>query len=191
MKINSLSKEDALRQLVSSENGLSDAEAAKRLSENGFNEISAVARTPLFMRFLGQFTHFLAILLWIGAGLSFLSAYLHPGEGMSRLGFAIIGVIFINAIFTFIQEYRAETALEALKKLLPFYVRIIRSGAENKIQSREVVPGDIIMLAEGDMIPADARLIECSMMKVNNASLTGESEARLRDHTPWEGELLE
>ncbi len=191
MKINSLSKEDALRQLVSSENGLSDAEAAKRLSENGFNEISAVARTPLFMRFLGQFTHFLAILLWIGAGLSFLSAYLHPGEGMSRLGFAIIGVIFINAIFTFIQEYRAEKALEALKKLLPFYVRIIRSGAENKIQSREVVPGDIIMLAEGDMIPADARLIECSMMKVNNASLTGESEARLRDHTPWDGEILE
>ncbi len=115
MKINSLSKEDALRQLVSSENGLSDAEAAKRLSEHGFNEIIAVARTPLYMRFLRQFTHFLAILLWIGAGLSFLSAYLHPGEGMSRLGVAIIGVILINAVFTFIQEYRAEKALEALK----------------------------------------------------------------------------
>ncbi|MDA8241811.1 MAG: cation-transporting P-type ATPase [Nitrospiraceae bacterium] len=191
MKINSLSREDALRQLVSSENGLSDAEAAKRLSENGFNEISAVARTPLFMRFLGQFTHFLAILLWIGAGLSFLSAYLHPGEGMSRLGFAIIGVIFINAIFTFIQEYRAEKALEALKKLLPFCARIVREGRENSVHSREVVPGDIILLAEGDMIPADARLLESSMMKVNNASLTGESEARLRDHMPSEGELLE
>ncbi|MGE5300618.1 MAG: cation-translocating P-type ATPase [Acidobacteriota bacterium] len=191
MKINSLSREDALRQLVSSENGLSDDEAAKRLSENGFNEINALPRTPLFMRFLGQFTHFLAILLWIGAALSFLSAYLHPGEGMSRLGFAIIGVILINAIFTFIQEYRAERALEALKKLLPFYVQVIRDGTENKIQSREVVPGDIILVAEGDMIPADARLIESSVMKVNNASLTGESEARLRDHMPWEGELLE
>jgi len=191
MKINSLSKEDALRQLVSSEDGLSEAEAAKRLSENGFNEIKEVAKTPLSLRFLGQFTHFLAILLWIGAGLSFLSAYLHPGEGMATLGFAIIGVIVINAIFTFIQEYRAEKALEALKKLLPFYVQLIREGKEKKIPSREAVPGDIMMLSEGDMVPADARLIESSVLKVNNASLTGESEASLRDHMPSQGELLE
>ncbi len=191
MKINSLSKEDALRQLVSSEDGLSETEAAKRLSENGFNEIKEVAKTPLSLRFLGQFTHFLAILLWIGAGLSFLSAYLHPGEGMATLGFAIIGVIVINAIFTFIQEYRAEKALEALKKLLPFYVQLIREGKEKKIPSREAVPGDIIMLSEGDMVPADARLIESSVLKVNNASLTGESEASLRDHMPSQGELLE
>ena len=191
MKINSLSKEDALRQLVSSETGLSETEAAKRLSENGFNEIREVAGTPLSLRFLGQFTHFLAILLWLGAGLSFLSAYLHPGEGMSTLGLAIIGVIFINAIFTFIQEYRAEKALEALKKLLPFYVQVIREGTEKKVHSREIVPGDIILLSEGDMIPADARLIESSMLKVNNASLTGESEAGLRDHMPSQGELLE
>lgn len=191
MKISSLSKEDALRQLVSSENGLSEAEAAKRLSENGLNEISAVARTPLFLKFLGQFTHFLAILLWIGAGLSFLSAYLHPGEGMSTLGGAIIGVILINAVFTFIQEFRAEKALEALKKLLPMYVQTIREGVEKEIPAREIVPGDIIMLAEGDMIPADARLIESSTLKVNNASLTGESEASLRDHMPAQDELLE
>jgi sodium/potassium-transporting ATPase subunit alpha len=191
MKINSLSTEDALRALVSSESGLSETEAAKRLSENGFNEIRAVSKRPLSLRFLGQFTHFLALLLWIGAGLSFLSAYLHPGEGMSTLGVAIIGVILINAIFTFIQEYRAEKALEALKKLLPFYVQVIREGTEKKIPSREAVPGDIILLAEGDMIPADARLIESSLLKVNNASLTGESEARLRDHMPSQGELLE
>jgi sodium/potassium-transporting ATPase subunit alpha len=191
MKINSLSKEDALRQLISSENGLSETEAAKRLSENGFNEIREAARTPLYLRFLGQFTHFLAALLWIGSGLAFLSNYLHPGEGMATLGFAIIGVIAINAIFSFIQEYRAEKALDALKKLLPFYVQIIREGKEKKIPSREAVPGDIILLAEGDMIPADARLIESSMLKVNNASLTGESEASLRDHMPSQGELLE
>jgi sodium/potassium-transporting ATPase subunit alpha len=191
MEINSLSKEDALRALVSSEKGLSETEAAKRLSENGFNEIKEAAGTPLFLRFLGQFTHFLAILLWIGAGLSFLSAYLHPGEGMSTLGIAIIGVIVINAIFTFIQEYRAEKALEALKKLLPFYVQVIREETQKKVHSREIVPGDIILLSEGDMIPADARLIESSTLKVNNASLTGESEASLRDHAPSQGELLE
>ncbi|MFZ2196116.1 MAG: HAD-IC family P-type ATPase, partial [Thermodesulfovibrionales bacterium] len=191
MKINNLSKEDALRQLVSSEDGLSETEAARRLTENGFNEIREVARTHLMMRFLGQFTHFLAVLLWIGSGLAFLSDYLHPGEGMATLGFAIIGVIAINAIFAFIQEYRAEKALEALKKLLPFDVQLIREGREKRVPSREIVPGDIMLLAEGDMIPADARLIESSVMKVNNASLTGESEASLRDHMPSQGELLD
>lgn len=191
MKINSLSKEDALRALVSSEGGLSEAEAAKRLSENGFNEIREAARTPLSLRFLGQFTHFLAVLLWIGAGLALFSEYLHPGEGMVTLGLAIIGVIFINAIFTFIQEYRAEKALEALKKLLPFYVRVIRNSREKQLHARETVPGDIILLSEGDMIPADARLLESSRLKVNNSSLTGESEASLRDHMPSQGELLE
>jgi len=191
MKINSLSIEDALKTLVSSENGLSETEAAKRLSEYGFNEIREVRGTSLAIKFLNQFTHFLALLLWVGAGLAFLSDYLHPGEGMSTLGFAIIGVIFINAIFTYIQEYRAEKALQALKKLLPFYVRIVREGKEQKVHSREVVPGDIILLAEGDMIPADARIIKDSVLKVNNASLTGESEASLREHMPSQGELLE
>jgi len=191
VKINSLSKEDALRQLVSSENGLSETEAAKRLSENGFNEIREAARTHLAMRFLGQFTHFLAVLLWVGASLAFLSDYLHPGGGMATLGFAIIGVIMINAIFTFIQEYRAEKALEALKKLLPFYVQVVREGKEKKIQSREVVPGDILLLSEGDRVPADARLIESSVLKVNNAPLTGESEAVLRDNKSCEGELID
>ncbi|MBI5585542.1 MAG: cation-transporting P-type ATPase, partial [Deltaproteobacteria bacterium] len=189
MKINSLSVTEALRTLVSSESGLAETEAAKRLSESGFNEIREVARTPLSLRFLGQFTHFLAVLLWIGAGLSFLSAYLHPGESMSTLGLAIVGVILINAVFTFIQEYRAEMALEALKKLLPFYVQIIREGTEKKVHSREIVPGDIILLAEGDRVPADARLIESSGLKVNSAALTGESEAGLKDPSPEPGEL--
>lgn len=189
MKINSLSTEDALRQLLSSEEGLLEAEAAKRLSENGYNEIREVHKTHLALRFFSQFTHFLAILLWVGAGLSFLSDYLHPGEGMATLGFAIVGVILINAIFTFIQEFRAEKALEALKKLLPFQVRVMREGREKQIHSRDIVPGDIVLISEGDRIPADARLIESSMLKVNNAALTGESEASLRDHNPFQGEL--
>ncbi|OPY10649.1 MAG: Calcium-transporting ATPase 1 [Syntrophus sp. PtaB.Bin138] len=191
MKINSLSREEALRALVSSENGLSEKEAARRLSESGFNEIREAHRTPLAIRFLKQFTHFLALLLWVGAGLAFLSDYLHPGEDMGTLGFAIIGVIVINAVFTYIQEYRAEKALEALKRLLPFSVRIVREGKERKVPSREVVPGDVILLSEGDRIPADARLIEGAMLKVNNAPLTGESEASLRNALPAPGELLD
>jgi len=191
MKINSLSREEALRALVSSENGLSEKEAARRMSESGFNEIREAHRTPLSIRFLKQFTHFLALLLWVGAGLAFLSDYLHPGEDMGTLGFAILGVIVINAVFTYIQEYRAEKALEALKRLLPFSVRIVREGKERKVPSREVVPGDVILLSEGDRIPADARLIEGAMLKVNNASLTGESEASLRNALPVPGELLD
>ncbi len=191
MKINSLSRDDALRSLGSSENGLADAEAAKRLGENGFNEIRETHRPHFAARFLKQFTHFLALLLWVGAGLSFFSAYLHPGEGMATLGFAIIGVIVINAVFTFFQEYRAEKAFAELQKLLPFNVTVLRERREKKIPARELVPGDIILLAEGERIPADARIIEAHFLKINNASLTGESEPLLRESGPSQGELLE
>lgn len=191
MKINNLTKEEVFRSLVTSENGLSEEEAKKRFLEFGPNEIQEVKKKNLIFRFFGQFTHFLAVLLWIAASLSFLSEYLHPGEGMLTLGLAIIAVIFINAVFTFIQEYRAEKALEALKKLLPFYVKALRDGKEKEMHAREVVPGDIIILSEGDKVPADARLIEISELKVNNAPLTGESEPMLRNHEPFYGEIIE
>jgi sodium/potassium-transporting ATPase subunit alpha len=191
MKINSLTTEEVFRSLVTTEQGLSEEEAALRLREFGFNEISEVKKTHLMVRFLDQFTHFLAILLWIAAFLSFLSEYLHPGEGMLHLGLAIVAVIVINAAFTFIQEYRAEKALDALKKMLPFYVKVLRAGKEKDVQGREVVPGDVILLSEGDKVPADARLIETVGLKVNHAPLTGESEPLLRNTDPFPGELVE
>ncbi|MBM4135484.1 MAG: cation-transporting P-type ATPase [Nitrospira sp.] len=191
MKIQNLSREEVLKSLVSSEQGLSEENARRRLQEYGLNEIKEVRKRPLYLKFLSQFTHFLAILLWIASALSLLSEYLHPGEGMLTLGIAIIAVIFINAIFTFIQEYRAEKALKALKRLLPFYVQVLRDGKEIEIHAIEVVPGDIIMLSEGDKIPADSRLIETVELKVNNAPLTGESELMLRNHEPFQGEFIE
>ena len=84
----------------------------------------------------------------------------------STLGIAIVGVIIVNAVFTFIQEYRAEKAVEALKKLLPFNVKVLRDGTDKEMPAREVVPGDIYMLSEGDKVPADARLIETPELKV-------------------------
>ena len=191
MKIQSLTKEEVFKILLTSENGLPEEEAQRRLNEYGLNEIKEVRKKPLYLKFISQFTHFLAILLWIAAFLSFFSEYHHPGEGMLTLGAAIIAVIFINAVFTFIQEYRAEKALEALKKLLPFYVKGMRDGKEKEIHAREVVPGDVILLSEGDKIPADARLIEASDLKVNNAPLTGESEPVLRNYTAFEGESID
>ena len=191
MKIHTISTKEVFQNLITSEKGLSEEDAERRLHEYGLNEIREVRKKPLSLRFLSQFTHFLAVLLWIATALSFLSEYLHPGEGMLTLGLAIIAVIFINAVFTFIQEYRAERALEALKKLLPFYVKILRDGTEKEIHAREVVPGDIIILSEGDKIPADARLIETCELKVNNAPLTGESEPQVRNHEPFDGDLME
>jgi sodium/potassium-transporting ATPase subunit alpha len=191
MKINSLSRGDVLRSLGSSEDGLPEDEARRRLSEFGLNEIREVRKKPLIFGLLGQFTHFLAVLLWMAALMSFLSECLHPGEGMLTLGIAIVAVIFINAVFTFIQEYRAEKAVGALKKLLPFRVKLVRDGKEKEIYAREVVPGDIILLAEGDRIPADARLLEASGLKVNNAPLTGESVTVARNHGECSGELIE
>jgi sodium/potassium-transporting ATPase subunit alpha len=191
VKIHNLTKEEVFYTLVTSENGLSEEEAKRRLSEFGFNEIKEAKKKPLYIKFFKQFTHFLALLLWIAAFMSFLSEYLHPGEGMLTLGIAIIAVIFINAGFTFIQEYRAEKALEELKKLLPFYVKVLRDGKEKEIYARDVVHGDVILLSEGDKVPADARLIETSGLRVNNAPLTGESEPMLRRHEAYEGEFIE
>lgn len=191
MKIQSLSREEVFKNLVTSESGLTEDEARRRLHEYGFNEIKEVRKKPLYHKFLSQFTHFLAILLWIASLLCFLSEYLNPGEGMLSLGLAILGVIFINAIFTFIQEYRAERAIEALKKLLPFNVKVVREGSIKEIPAREVVPGDVFLVNEGDKIPADARLIETNRLMVNNAPLTGESESKIRAHHPFEGDFLE
>ncbi len=191
MKINNLTKEEVLHNLVTSENGLTEEEAKRRLSEFGLNEIEEVKKTSLFIRFLKQFIHFLAILLWIGAGLAILSEILHPGEGMLTLGLAITGVIFINAVFTFVQEYRAEKSIEKLKLLLPFYVKVIREGKEREISARDVVPGDLIILLEGNKVPADSRLIDTTYLMLNNASLTGESEPVPAQHKPCEGEIIE
>ena len=190
MKINELTRDDVFRTLVTSEQGLGIDEALRRLAEFGPNAIRAARKRPLPLRFLGQFTHFLAVLLWIAAGLSFFSEYFQPGEGMLTLGIAIIAVIVINAIFTFIQEYRAEKALEALKKLLPFRVTVCREGREAELFVDEVVPGDVIRLAEGNKVPADLRLVDANDLRVNNASLTGESEPVPRDTNPFPGDPI-
>ncbi|MCL4474866.1 MAG: cation-transporting P-type ATPase, partial [Nitrospirae bacterium] len=191
MKIHNLPREGVLSTLVTSESGLAEEDARARFLEFGPNEIRGVRKTPLWLKFLRQFTHFLAILLWIGAGLAFLSEYLHPGKGMLTLGLAIVGVIVINAIFTFVQEYRAEKSIEKLRLLLPFFVKVMREGKEREIPAREIVPGDAIVLSEGDKVPADSRLIESIGLMANNAPLTGESEPVPLQHDLCVGEFME
>lgn len=190
MKIHNLAIPGVFHALVTSYNGLSDEEAGRRLAEFGPNRIEELRRRPVVLGFFLQFTHFLAVLLWIAAGLSFLSEYLHPGGGMLHLGTAIVAVIFINAIFTFIQEYRAEKAVEAMKRLLPYHVKVMRSGGIREIVANEVVPGDVVLLSEGDRVPADMRIIESNNLMVNNAALTGESEPLERTAAPFSGAII-
>ena len=140
--------------------GLTTAEAARRLAEFGPNLVEEVGREPLLLSFAREFTHFFAITLWIGAALAFVADYFDPGQGMARLGAAIVGVILVNGIFSFWQEYKAERAVAALRQLLPQQVQALRDGEPVELAAADLVPGDIVLLAEGDLVPADCRLIE-------------------------------
>ncbi len=191
MKIQALSRDEVFSTLLSSPQGITTEEAVHRRVEYGANQIHELRGRSLVSRLIAQFTHFLALLLWFAAGLCFLSEHLHPGEGLLRLGIAIVAVIFINAIFTFIQEYRTEKAIEELRKMLPFKVAVIREGMECEIDAGELVPGDLVLLREGDKVPADARIVQTSRLTVNNAPLTGESDSRLLSDAASEEELLE
>ena len=154
--------------------------------EFGKNQVEEIAREPLLLTFVKEFGHFFAIILWIAAGLSFFAEWNDPGKGMATLGFAIIGVIVINGVFSFWQTYRAEQALAVLKKLLPHSTKITRGGAILQVPADELVPGDVILLESGDIIPADCRLVEAFGVRVNNATITGESLPSSRDAAPCE-----
>jgi sodium/potassium-transporting ATPase subunit alpha len=123
-------------------------------------------------------------LLWIASGLAFAADFMKPGEGMATLGWAILGVIVINAVFAFFQEYKAERAVQALHRLLPDKAWAMRGGQPLELPRSDIVPGDILILEEGERIPADARLIEATGMRVDNAALTGESNPKRRTADP-------
>jgi calcium-translocating P-type ATPase len=191
MRIQQVTSVEALASLQSGADGLPQAEAARRLVEYGPNAVERVRREPLARRFLRGFTHLFAAVLWVAAGLSVLMAWRQPGEGMGTLAGAIIAVIVINGVFSFWQEYRAERAVEELQRLLPHKVRALRDGTTVELETEEVVPGDVILIEEGDDVPADCRLLEAVGLRVNNATVTGESVAVARDARPTdEPELM-
>ncbi|MCA9478215.1 MAG: cation-transporting P-type ATPase, partial [Nanoarchaeota archaeon] len=162
------------------------------LEEYGPNVLSEKNVTPLWLKFLFQFKNFFSLLLLIGALLSFLAEYFSPGKGTDGIiGYALLGVTFLNASFTFLQEYKAEQAMRSFRNLLPQEITVIRSGEHVEVDAKDLVPGDLIVLREGDKIPADARIIEAYELKVDHSSLTGESEPQLRCVEPThEKELL-
>lgn len=163
-----LTPTDVYKTLTTTPQGISEAEANLRLKQFGYNELPEPQTRPLILRFTDQLTHFMALLLWVAGILAFISQ-------TPELGWAIWAVIWINAIFSFWQEYQAEKALSALKKILPSQAKVFRDGKLCIIAARELVSGDVMQLEEGDKISADARLIESQSLYVDASVLTGES----------------
>ncbi|MCU0766920.1 MAG: cation-transporting P-type ATPase [Gammaproteobacteria bacterium] len=190
MKIHHLAPGEALASLNTGPDGLSAAEAARRLAEFGANRVPRVSRPPALLRLLGEFTHFFALILWVAAALAFVADALQPGEGMAALGWAVLGVIAVNGLFSFVQERRAERALAALEALLPHSVKVVRDGQAVEVPAEAVVPGDLVRLVEGDDVPADCRVVEALGLRVNLATVTGESLPKARDAHPSPEENL-
>jgi calcium-translocating P-type ATPase len=174
-----------LRDLRSQRHGLSGREAARRLIAHGPNELRRQGGRAWPRRVARQFVHPLALLLWLAALLAFVA-------GVPVLGAAIVAVIFLNALFAFAQERQAERAVEALTRYLPQQASVRRDGSRVLVDARTLVPGDVLLLAEGDRISADARLLE-GALEIDMSTLSGESQPVLRasDFTDATGPLLD
>ncbi|MFT6916396.1 MAG: sodium/potassium-transporting ATPase subunit alpha [Motiliproteus sp.] len=177
-----LSLDQLCQRLGCSLSGISEAEARQRLAEYGQNRLEANDRRPEILKFLRQFKNFFALLLIFGGALAFLAERLDPGQGNRYIAYALLAVVLLNGIFTYIQERKSEQILESFRHMLPSQVMVWRDGRKQQIDARLVVPGDLLLLSEGDRIPADGRIIEQTRLKIDLSSLTGESEPELR-HT--------
>ncbi len=170
-----LSIADALERLHSRDKGLTETEAAQRLAEVGPNELRATKRASPWKLLLAQFKNVLIVIL---LGATVLSIAM--GHGLESLVIAVI--VLFAVLLGFVQEYRAERAIESLEKLAAPHANVLRDGAERKVPAREVVPGDVVVLHTGDRVPADGRLLEAVNLQAEEAALTGESVA-VEKHT--------
>ncbi|MGZ8688686.1 MAG: cation-translocating P-type ATPase, partial [Gaiellaceae bacterium] len=164
-----ISPEQVLESLASSREGLAAPDAAARLARGGANVLPTPRGPGLARQLVGQLVHFFALMLWAAAVLALIG-------GMPVLAAAIVVVIVVNGVFSFAQEYRAERSIRALSRLLPETAVVRRDGRKSRVPAAELVPGDVVVLAEGDSISADARVIRAAGLRVDNSLLTGESE---------------
>lgn len=163
--------------LATSPQGLTSEEAAERLAKYGPNTLIEKKRTSIAYKFLADLKDLFGILLLFASLLAALA-------GMWELSLIILLVVLVNTVFGLFQEWRAEKAVETLKSWMPEYAKVVRDGELKKILVKELVPGDLIVLDEGDRVPADARLIEAFDLWTNNVPLTGESEPQPRSAKP-------
>ncbi|WP_299759714.1 HAD-IC family P-type ATPase [uncultured Pontibacter sp.] len=163
-----ITTEQALEKLQSGRDGLTDKEAKTRQQQYGPNELTGREGINPVVLFLRQFKDFLILVLVLAAGVAWYAGHMVDV-------YVIFGVILFNALLGFFQEYRAEKAIQALKNMLKQEAKVLRNRQQKTVEARELVPGDVIVLEEGDGIPADARLLRCKNLQTIEASLTGES----------------
>ena len=170
----SFQADKTLSELGTRKGGLSSEEAEKRLEEHGFNELKEERKRTLFEMFISQFASFLIFVLIAAAVIAALL-----GEWIDAA--AIAAILTLNAGLGTMQEYRAEKAMEALRKMIAPTALVLRNGKTQMVPARTLVPGDVVILDAGTIVPADVRLIETAMLATNEASLTGESKAVTKD----------
>ncbi len=171
-----LEAQEALSKQNSSKAGLSSTEAAERINKYGPNQLAAGKKTSPVKILLGQFKSPLIIILLAAAIVSLATPLFAATEETHQIdAFIILIIVIISAVLGFVQEYRAEKALDALTKMLTPITTVLRDGKEVQVATKDIVPGDILVLKEGDKVAADARIIEANNLQVNEAPLTGES----------------
>ena len=186
----SLPAADVLSALQSSPVGIAEAEAQSRLRQWGENALPSRKKGGPFRLFLAQFKDFMTILLLCAAAISAVVAFLTgDAGGLTDTGILLL-IVLLNAVVGFIQQYRADTAVEKLDRLSVCRVKAVRGGKDVLLDSRSLVPGDVILLEEGDMVPADCRVLRAEELRCDESALTGESngvsksEAPVPDRTP-------
>ena len=183
------SAENVLQELSTElENGLTSAEAQKRLGEYGPNRLREKKKKSLFRRFLDQFKDVMILILIAAAIVSFVVAIVEGDAGEFFEPILILLIVILNAVLGVLQESKAEKALDALQNMSAPHARVLRDGKEQVIAAMELVPGDIIKLEAGDFVPADARLVESFNLKSEESALTGESLPSEKDAAAEIGE---
>ncbi len=175
--------DEVFKDLSTNENGLTQADAAERLTKYGENKLKEGKKKSVIARFFAQFKDVMIILLLVSAVISLVFSFI--GDGKSELIDAIIifVIVILNATLGVVQEMKAENAMDSLKKMSQPYSKVVRDGKQIFVKTSELVPGDIVLLEAGDVVPADLRLVECSSLKCDESALTGESNAVLKDAT--------
>ena len=176
-----LIKDEVLRKLKTNEKlGLRQDEVIKRQEEYGKNKLKDKQKESIFIKFVKQFNDFMIIILIIASIVSAVISYIQ-GENDYIDSVIIIAIVILNAIMGVVQEAKAEKSIEALKEMTPTKAKVVRNGQTSEINAEELVPGDIIILEAGNYVPADCRIIESFNLKVEESSLTGETEPILKD----------
>lgn len=170
----SLSVKDSLESVKSTQEGLSTAEAEKRMAEYGPNKLKEAEKPSIIQRFIEQLKDPMLIILMIAAAVSAVTGMV-SGDGEWTEVIIIIAVVLLNAILGVVQESKAEAAIEALQTMTAATCKVIRDKKQCSLHSSDLVPGDIVILEAGDAVPADGRIIECASLKIEEAALTGES----------------